>query len=348
MVSQPTRMSPVSLRTLHVAVLAALLALTGCTQTRQQPDAPPADVFPFQPEAAPTFTSQGQRIATLNTEFMFDGLDDEGQATFPHKGDPEAARAHRAEIGRIVRMLDADVVVLEEVENERAMQMLVEEQLQDMSYRVYFVEGRDSFTGQDVGMLARVPVDTVGRTDVRVPVGSTDREYGVSKNLFARMHLSGQPVTVVGLHFLARPLDADREPRREAQAEVIRRLVAQELAAGRGVVVLGDFNDYDESVLDLAGSVPISDVLATIKAAGEGPSDDLHNVMAEVPQQERYSSHWDKNRNDAVDPGELTAIDHVLLSPSLYRDLLEVTYVQAHDPLTATDHFPIVVTLAAE
>lgn len=341
-------MPSLSIRSLHAVVLATLLALAGCTQTRQQTDAPPADVFPFRPEAPPTFTVDGHRVATLNAEFMFDGLGDEGQATFPHKGNPEAAKAHRAQIGRVVRMLDADVVMLSEVENERAMEMLVEEQLGGMGYRVHFVEGRDTFTGQDVGMLARVAVDTVGRTDVRVPVGASESEYGVSKNLFARMHLSGQPVTLVGLHFLARPLDPDRKERREAQAEVVRRLVAEELAAGRGVVVLGDFNDHDEATLDLAGSQPITSVMATIKAAGPGPHDDLRNVMAEVPQRERYTALWDKNRNDTVDPGELTAIDHVLLSPSLYRDLLEVTYVQAHDPLAATDHFPIVVTLSQE
>ena len=46
------------------------------------------------------------------------------------------------------------------------------------------------------------------------------------------------------------------------------------------------------------------------------------------------------------DAGEFSAIDHVLLSPALYRRVVDVRYVHSHDPRTVSDHFPIVVTLA--
>ncbi len=309
-------------------LFALLLAASGCT-----PDAarPPAD---------------GLRIATLNTEFMFDGRDTEGQASFAWKDDPQAARAHQAHIGEVLRGLDADLVMLQEVENEHVLRRLAAEHLRGMGYEVYFVQGRDYFTGQDVGLLARVPVDTVGRTDERAPVGDTADDYGVSKNMYARLTLGGRPVTLIGVHFLARPTDPGRKDSREAQAEVIRRLVARETAAGRAVVVLGDFNDYDGRTPDVAGNAPITDVLARIKRAGPGPEDDLMNVMVEVPRSERYTAHWDRNDNERVDGREeLSAIDHVLLSPQLYRLLEDVAYVHRHDPTTHTDHFPIVVTL---
>ena len=261
--------------------------------------------------------------------------------------DPAAARAHRDAVGAVVRSLDADVVILPETENLATLQKLTDESLAGMGYTAVLVDGRDSFTGQDVGLLTRFPVEASGRTDERVAVGVSDELYGVSKNLWARLTLpDGTPVTVVGVHFLARPDDASRRDRRDAQAEVIRQLVAAESAAGRQVVVMGDYNDFDDAVLDRNSSVPISRVLATIKEAGPGAADDLVSVLGDVPQAQRFTSFYDRDGDEQFDEGEFSAIDHVLLSPALYRRVLDVRYVHAHDPREVSDHFPVVVTLA--
>ena len=106
--------------------------------------------------------------------------------------------------------------------------------------------------------------------------------------------------------------------------------------------MLGDFNDFDPDIPDRAGSTPITEVLATIKRAGPGPEDDLRNVAAEVQQLDRYTSFYDRNRNQEIDLGELSAIDHILLSPRLYDALQTVDYVHLHDPRTVSDHFPII------
>lgn len=255
-------------------------------------------------------------------------------------------RAHRRAVGRVLRALDADVVMLQEIGSLSALDSLRLQALQGMGYASHFVEGRDVFTGQDVALLSRVPVDTVGRTDERAAVGASRRSVGVSKNLFARLTLNGQPVTLIGLHFLARPDDPERGPRREAQAEVIRRLAEREIAHGRAVVVLGDFNDFD-TIPDVGGNQPLTDVLPRIRRAGPAASDDLVNVLADVPPNDRFTAHYDRNRNDRVDGRrELSAIDHILLSPSLYAAVRRVTYAQFYNPVEVTDHFPIVVSLA--
>ncbi len=327
------------------ALLAALVA--GCSTSAPPPPRPAGtpSAPPFAVEAPPVWETDGTRIATFNGEFLFDGEGDEGEASFPWKGDPVAARAHRQTVGGVIRMLDADVVVIPETENLRALELLIEEALPDLGYTAVLVDGRDSFTGQDVGLLSRLPIEASGRTDERVPVGVTDETYGVSKNLWARLTIGGQPVTLVGVHFLARPDDLSRRDRREAQAEVVRRLVEREMAQGREVVVLGDLNDVDEATPDRAGSRPITDVLATIKRAGPGPDDDLVNVIRDVPQAQRFTSFYDRDRDDQFDAGEFSAIDHVLLSPGLYRRVRDVRFVHAHDPRETSDHFPIVVTL---
>ena len=329
------------------SLLLAALTLSACAGP-QEAAAPPDDGVETAPPFAvePAWTADGIRIATFNGEFLFDGVGDEGQATFPWKGDPERARAHRRDVGEVVRSLDADLVVMTETENIEALQMLNDETLAGMGYTAVLVDGRDSFTGQDVGLLTRLPVEASGRTDEMAPVGVSDQRYGVSKNLWVRVDLDGTPTTIIGVHFLARPDDVERRPRREAQAEVIRQLVEAELAAGRQTIVMGDLNDFDDRILDRRSSRPISDVLATVKRAGPGPDDDLVNVLGDVPQAERYTSLYDRNGNDVIEPGELSAIDHVLLSPALYRRVVDVRYVHSHDPRKVSDHFPIVVTLS--
>jgi endonuclease/exonuclease/phosphatase family metal-dependent hydrolase len=302
----------------------------------------------FDAAAFPPPTADGQvRLATLNAEFLFDGVDGDGRASFDWKDDARLAFEHMECVADVIAGLDADVVMLQEVENESVAQRLAAELLPQMGYRVYFEQGKDTFTGQDIALLARVPVSEIGRTDARAPVAGTESDtYGVSKNLWARAQVDGVETTLIGLHLLSRPDDADRKPSREAQAEVIRQLVEEETSAGRAVVVLGDFNDFDP-MGDRDGSQPITDVLARIKSAGPAPSDDLVNVMQRADPSRRYTAFYDRNRNDAVDTDsrELSAIDHILLSPSLAERVVRVDFVHGYDPRRVTDHFPVVVTL---
>ena len=143
-------------------------------------------------------------------------------------------------------------------------------------------------------------------------------------------------------------------PRREIQAEVIRRFVEREIESGRAVIVLGDLNDFDPDIPDVNGSLPITSVLEQIKAAGPGTDDDLLNVLADVPTRERFTSFYDANNDGCFTPDEFTAIDHILVSPALYEHVQEVRYVHAYeahnksDPRHVSDHFPVVVTLAED
>ena len=309
----------------------------------------PAGLPAFAVEDTVAWRTDGVRIGTFNGEFLFDGEGDEGEATFDWKGDPEASRAHRAAVARSVRKLDVDLLLVPESENLTALQRMIDESLADLGYTPHLVDGQDSFTGQDVGLLSRLPIAQTGRTDERVPVGVSDQTYGVSKNLWARLDLplgdGVVPVTLIGVHFLARPDDVERRDRREAQAEAIRRLAEAESAAGRQLIVLGDFNDFDDATLDRRGSTPITDVLATVKRVGPGDADDLVNVLGDVPQAERYTALYDRNGNGEIEEGELSAIDHILLSPALYARVREVRVAPVHDPRRVSDHFPIVVTL---
>lgn len=314
------------------------------TTTAGTPSTPTAtgDVFTVQPP--PTFRTQGVRVAVFNTEFMFDGEDPDGAADFPWKNNVQAAQAHQDRVADVIKMTHADVIVMEEVENMGVLERLVHGPLEGLGYLPYLVPGKDTFTRQNMAILSKIPIQEIGRMDDRAPLGSGNDTYGVSKNIWARLTLAGVPTTLVGIHYLAIPDNAERKPQREAQAEVTRRFVEQELAAGRAVIVGGDFNDFDDQTLDRRGNRPITNVLATVKRAGPGDADDLHNVMADIPQAERFSNFYDRNNNGIINEGELSAIDHLLVSDALRRKITEVTYVHSHDPRLVTDHFPIVVT----
>jgi exonuclease III len=325
-------------------LLALLLLLNACSSTKPTVSNNTKSIY--TPEPAVNLQCSGLRIAALNTEFMFDGTGDEGNATFDWKDSMPQAREHRNEIAKIIKQLNADILVLAEVETENVLKMLINESLQGMGYTTAFVQGKDSFTRQNMGILTRIPFDEIGRTNEEVQVETGSSKRGVSKNIWARFKIGSLPVTIVGVHFLANPSSTERAIERNAQAEVIRQFVAQESKAGRAVVVTGDLNDFDDQELDFSGNTPISKVLATIKAAdNDNALDNLLNIMRDVPQNKRFTATYDKNDNEIVEEGELSAIDHLLLSPQLYRFVKEVNFVHTHNPFTATDHFPISVCL---
>lgn len=335
----------------RLPVLLVLLVVSGLRCSQPGPGTAPAPGTSadfFVPTGPPQYRTEGIRIATFNGEFLFDGAGDEGGADFPWKSDPAAARTHRDAVAGVIRRLDADIILVTETETKGVLDAMIAESLSGLGYTAYLVDGRDTFTRQNVGLLSRLPIDDIGRTDELVTVGLTDQLYGVSKNIWAHLTIAGVPTTLIGVHFLARPDDIERKPRREVQAEVIRRLVERETLAGRAVIALGDFNDFDDATLDIRGSRSITDVLERIKMAGPSEDDDLVNVLKEVAQHQRFTAFYDRNDDDRIDRGEFSAIDHILLSPELYRRVREVHFVHSHDPRLVSDHFPIVVTLASE
>lgn len=328
------------------ALLVSWALIEGCTGVKPANPTDPAGLF--KPSTTKVEACDGLRVATLNTEFLFDGKDPDGGADFDWKNNPTAAAAHRQKVGKVVKALNADVILLAEVENEAVVQALVDESLAGMGYQVYFVQGNDTFTGQDLAIVSRVPIGETARSDEQLLIEGTNRKYGVSKNLLARFEWGGLQMSFIGVHFLANPSSNERKPQRETQAEVIRRMVARELELGRAVIVGGDFNDYDEASLDRSGSVPISNVLRIIKSAGKDASDDLRNLLGEVPQKERFTSHYDKNEDNIATWNEFTAIDHLLVSPVLYRRLRSVQYLHPYDPTEVTDHFPLTACFSAQ
>ena len=98
--------------------------------------------------------------------------------------------------------------------------------------------------------------------------------------------------------------------KREAQATVVANAVA-EVDGGRGshMIVLGDYNTFNENALDANDNHPIDNTARILEnAAGalgyKGRKRSKHgvDVVGMVPQSLRYSEWWDRNGDCAYDP----------------------------------------------
>lgn len=298
--------------------------------------------------STPFFGQNTLKVMTFNCEFMWDGIHpEEGKIEFEHKGNQELAEKHMEHLANVIIRNNPDIVNLVETEGLSAVSTFNEKFLKDQGYKVYFEEGIDTYTGQDVALLSRVDIQNFGRYGETPYCGLTSKR--VSKNYFAMLEVYNTKIALISLHFLSRPTAKDRIPKREAQAATIKQLAVSLDDLGYNIIMFGDFNDFDGDAdcLDINGNKPTSKVLWSLKKLnGADEEDDLINVASKVKQEERYTAHYDKNENNTLQfPKEVSAIDHILISKKLEGNITEVKYDHEHDPLEVSDHFPIVLTL---
>ncbi|KXS10562.1 DNase I-like protein [Gonapodya prolifera JEL478] len=206
-------------------------------------------------------------VLVYNAEWLFFKGARRSFIPCPGRGCPwkdlSAAQEHFEHVAAAIRIADADIVHLSEVESCDALERLVA-LLPGMGYRYYLVQGRDVATGQNVGLLTRVdPVRVLDRTEERLPfplpeshcaatkrpaesdilrgpedggvadiqphiadevdVDATATEYGLSKHYVTRIFVNNMSIWLAGVHFLAIPSDTDRCPKREVQAAVLKK-----------------------------------------------------------------------------------------------------------------------------
>jgi len=218
-----------------------------------------------------------------------------------------------AQVAKVIRQHDPDIINLDEVEGLAALKHFNQRHLTGLGYKAYLVKGRDTYTGQDVGLLTRIDPDEKLWREDRQGVSGPVRK-SASKNYTAKFTIHGERIALIGVHFLSRPTDQRRRHDRQAQADAILTRAKELDAEGFHVIIAGDINDYDGAQF--------------------------------VPKKQRFTCHWDKNNNGRIDNrGELTSIDHVLLAPELAARVVKVTIPNQYNPAGISDHYPVVVTL---
>lgn len=292
----------------------------------------------------------GFTVIALNACWLFDGIGEEQFYTAPQC--EEDAEERLTNVANYLATVDADFITIEEIESVDMLHRL-NEKLGDQ-YHEIFVQGTDDYTGQNVAGLSRVPVLAMGRSDAtqRHPIpGSryrgTQGTEDVAKHFWATIELGEETITFIGLHLLAYPDELERVVRREAQALIIQNLAKEFFDLGHEVVILGDVNDFDSIVCDAADNEPrscVDQLFRDIDPNAEG--DELFNVAATIPQAQRYTYWYDKNRNGIDDgPKEHSMIDHIYVTRGLADAIIDVRIDHAgYEARTVSDHWPIIAT----
>ncbi|MBE2223338.1 MAG: endonuclease/exonuclease/phosphatase family protein, partial [Anaerolineae bacterium] len=321
---------------------------------QQHNEALSVTAVPNPPLAAlPTIQPSQITIATLNMENHFDGLDDTGDEAEPKPAPADIALRQTKLAHAINQTLACPTLIgVQEVEKKSLLEALADDLAESCGFRytVTHLESPD-VRGIDLALLSNP--DRVQVQAASLQQGCTQIETGIvdetavcppsQSPLFSRpplqaqLTIDGSDFTIYVNHFKSkRGGDRETAVRRLAQAQHLADLVdaALETNPDAHIIVLGDFNDYENS--------PPMQFLAE--------NGRLTNTLQQIPEAERYSYNFS---------GASQLIDGILVSPALAEQIAAVTIRHtnadypdslSHDtspanlPYKATDHdLPLLV-----
>lgn len=283
---------------------------------------------PAPPQPPPL--GEGQiSVATFNLHDFFDDKRDTANDAEPVPSAEEVALKQAKLVQTISALLGCPTLLaIQEVENLQLLEGLAQalQTACHFRYAVVHVESEDA-RGIDLGLLAdpnHVQIQSVTAHQVCAPIATDLPEISVTcppgqDPLFSRppmqaeLLVHGQNIHVLVVHLKSkREGEQETAARRLAQAavtaEIAQGWLADELS--RGVIVLGDFNDYEQS--------------ATLAALMDGPVS-LLDVAGQIALESRYTYNFS---------GVSQMLDTILLSPALADRLLssQVVHVNADYP----------------
>jgi endonuclease/exonuclease/phosphatase family metal-dependent hydrolase len=281
-----------------------------------------------------------------------------------------ARRGHIERVANLIETLNPDVLNLLEITSKEAVDQIVDVLHEKglTEYRGYHVESNDTFSGLDVAVITKIPLDEIDGKPIRTFFSEgndptyrrafrfrgrngrmIDGNTSLSRNAMYFLTVSGHKLGFLGLHLKAIPDDAYSNAKRGGEAEIVRQLVRAEIVPrGYLPIVLGDINDYDPDIPDRDKSRdPSTTVLKDLKnfdAARPGP--ELVNVASKIVRQaDRYTNHWDWNENGADDPQDVySMIDHILVAKELSPHVTRA-FICHSISADVSDHFAVVVDL---
>jgi len=291
------------------------------------------------------------RIMQYNVEWLF--LDYYKNMDCPGDGctwqNETVANTHLGYVSDVINLFNPDIINFCEIEGCDELNAVITQTSSD--YKPYLLQGDDTSTGQNVGILTKIdPISDLTRSDEKYayPVPDSTCGYdgsgttGVSKHSISLFDFNGMKTALVSLHFIAYPTDVERCAKREAQASIVSGIVDEYSNKGFEIIVIGDFNDYDNDILDENDSKPLSSALSIVKG------NTLTNIADMVPKENRGTNWWDKNGDCVSSMDEFTMIDHILVSKGILSRIRNVTIYQGYDEYCGklnSDHFPVIVDI---
>ena len=304
---------------LKIFFASALLLLTfGCGDDDRPADDTGTDGSPTDARTDTPAVAVSIKIASWNIENLFDLRQDTSSPEDDQLSTAEF-RTKLGNIGEVLREIDADVVLLQEIENEWVIDQLASEELAEMGYE--YREVTDSFDIRDIGYLSRVPVTMVSSHIDEWFDGPDGERYTFTRDALEIFLDPGLPIAVMAVHFRSQLGGASGDGRRLAEATQALRIVNRRLSSGvTRMLVMGDMND-----------APDSPALQAILAG-----DTLVDLTTAIPSADRWSF---------VNRGRREQLDYALGTPNLEADLASIEMLHSDAVDSASDHAPIVLQL---
>ncbi len=307
------------------------------------------------PPAAAQAPSAGGELVTLasyNLENFFDVFDD------PFTDDQTTEPKPRRELEQIAAALievDADVVLLQELENLGALEAFNQELIGQLGYAYVAAPRGNDGRGIGLGVLSRLPVESITSYRLRQLHDEDGRPminpYDGGPLRMSRdvMHVvldvpGDRPLHVINVHLKSNrdgPNDPRSVNRRLAEATLVREIVADLLEDDpeAWITVAGDFNsDYMVQPGDERRRPwPTYQRMMGLDGAGGPQMIDPH---AELDRPRRISLPSRGEYPDAT-------FDYVILSPALAEHVVpgSAYVLQRADITGGSDHRPVVVEL---
>lgn len=272
-------------------------------------------------------SSQSLAIAAYNVRNLFDKFDNPYTADEGTKPKPE--RELDALINA-VKQVDADVMIMEEVEAGGVLTDLCRKRLTDYPY--VFEDPTSDPRGISVAVISKIPVSKIvsHRLMLLNPAEGNKPTNRFARDLL-RIDLEPQPgvkISLYGLHLKSKR-DSEGDPKsanwRLAEARKIAAILKEDYASGiKNFAIMGDFNDTIDSA-------PLKAIFASLNT----PLIDSH---AHIPEAQRITFESSRYRE---------CIDFILLSPELGKMMVPQsgTIFQGEPFTIASDHRPVKVVL---
>lgn len=302
------------------------------------------------------------RLVQYNIEWMF--LDYYEASNCPGDGctwkNETEVNIHMDHVVKVVQELNPDIINFCEIEGCDELNKM-REILGDDTYMPYLKKGKDTATGQNVGMLTRIdPITSLYRTEEKYdyPIKDSKCGYkgnvsstGVSKHYITEFEMGDFKVGFISAHLLALPTDEARCAEREGQAMVLQKVIYEYVEKGYEVIMLGDLNDYDGEVLDINSNEPRSRVLEILKGKDGDFANEyiLYSVGEKISQEERYSDWWDSDNNCKTSSiKDYSVIDHILTTKNIQDRIVQAFMYHGYEEYCGkydSDHYPVVVDI---
>lgn len=300
------------------------------------------------------------RIAQYNVEWLF--IDYYKSSDCPGNGcdwkNESHAYTHLDYVAKRIKDINPDIINFCEIEGCDELNLLSD--AINGNYTSYIKKGKDTSTGQNVGMLTRIdPITSLYRSEIRYeyPIQDSNCGYtgnitssGVSKHYITEFIFNNMKTAFISAHLVAFPLVSARCAQREAQALVLQNIIYNYIKKDYEIIMLGDFNDYDLQVLDINENKPKSQVLEIIKGLKGYYKDEylLTNVAININQSERYSEWYDSDNDcNTKSQKDFSMIDHILVSDNIKKYVKPFIY-HKYDEYCGkldSDHYPVIIDL---